>query len=91
MRARTKKGSLAAHKRTPVGVTLTPEQLRQLALNRRAFADGQRLIRKQIHGALKDLLFDAETTADDILDLIATYPLAPPPAWMKPQGERRRS
>lgn len=90
MRTRTKKGSLADRKRTPVGVPLTPDQLRQLALNRRAYADGQRLMRRQLHGALKDLIFDSEVTADDLLELILTYPLSPPPAWMKPQEERHR-
>lgn len=67
---------------------LSPEQLRQLALHRRAHADGQRLMRRRLHAILKDLLFDAETTAEDILDLIGTMPLAPAPAWTQPQKAR---
>lgn len=84
-----RKKSLADRARRKTTVTQTPEQMRAFALHRRAFSEGQRLMRKRLTALVQDVLFDPEIGAEDIIDLVKTFPLADPPAWTTPQEKRR--
>lgn len=46
-------------------------------------------MRKRLTALVQDVLFDPEIGAEDIIDLVKTFPLADPPAWTTPQEKRR--
>jgi hypothetical protein len=92
MAAKKAKKSMAK-KNVREGVKVTATELRRLALLRRAYDEGQRAMRRQMHEWLGIVLFADDWGATDVLDVTKTYPLRDPPAWMQvpKRGRAKRS
>lgn len=92
MAAKKAKKSLSK-KTVREGVKATVVELRRLALLRRAYDEGQRAMRRQMHDWLGIVLFADDWGATDVLDVTKTYPLRDAPAWMQPpkRGRAKRS